>query len=182
MDIVENSSFQHLRIRPKTGIFRNAVKIFLSVYARKWTDSLNPKKFNCGGGHICVKVKTPYGQKRGGGIWRRTGGEPSGARAPPNRPQPRPPPRRFPRPAYTLSRRFFARSFPHKRCGKNSAPACTLARRQKPPRRAPICGRLLEKTSAAKTPHPNRLAEQKTALLCAFLPFSLFCKAFSKFS
>ena len=81
-------------IRPKTGIFRNAVKTFLAVYAGKLTDSLNPKKFNCVG-HICAKVKTPYGQKRGGGIWRRTGGEPSGARAPPKgrakrRPQPRP--------------------------------------------------------------------------------------------
>ena len=42
------------------------LKYFLAVYARKWTDSLNPKKFNCGG-HICPKVKTPYGQKRGGG-------------------------------------------------------------------------------------------------------------------
>ena len=67
MDIVENSSFQHLRHTPKDGRFRNAVKIFLAVYARKWTDSLNPKKFNCGGGHICPKVKTPYGQKCGGG-------------------------------------------------------------------------------------------------------------------
>lgn len=71
MDIVENSSFQHLRHTPKDGRFRNAVKTFLAVYARKLTDSLNPKKFNCGGGHICPKVKTPYGQKRGGGIWRR---------------------------------------------------------------------------------------------------------------
>ena len=44
---------------------------------------MNPKKFKGGGGHICPKVKTPYGQKRGGGIWRRPGGEPSGARAPP---------------------------------------------------------------------------------------------------
>ena len=51
------------------------LKYFLAVYARKWTDSLTPKKFNCGGGHICPKVKTPYGQKRGGGIWRRTGGK-----------------------------------------------------------------------------------------------------------
>ncbi|MCI7138984.1 MAG: hypothetical protein MR987_06170 [Oscillospiraceae bacterium] len=66
MDIVEYSSFQHLRHTPKDGRFRNAVKIFLAVYARKLTDSLNPKKFNCGGGHICPKVKTPYGQKRGG--------------------------------------------------------------------------------------------------------------------
>ena len=66
MDIVENSSFQHLRHTPKDGRFRNAVKTFLAVYAGKWTDSLNPKKFNCGG-HICPKVKTPYGQKRGGG-------------------------------------------------------------------------------------------------------------------
>ena len=45
-----------------------------------------------------------------------------------------------------------------------------------------FCGRLLEKNKRGKTPRPNRLAEQKTALLCAFLPFSLFCKAFSKFS
>ena len=43
-------------------------------------------------------------------------------------------------------------------------------RARKAPRRFPAAAR------------PNRLAEQKTVLLCAFLPFSLFCKAFSKFS
>ena len=64
--LLKTQVFNICGIRPKTGIFRNAVKIFLAVYARKLTDSLNPKKFNCGGGHICPKVKTPYGQKRGG--------------------------------------------------------------------------------------------------------------------
>ena len=138
MDIVENSSFQHLRHTPKDGRFRNAVKIFLAVYARKWTDSLNPKKFNCGGGHICPKVKTPYRKKHGGGTWRRIGGEPSGARAPPKgrakrsapptaavlspraaeRARKAPPPRRahrFPRPAYTLPRRFLLTAFAPRR-------------------------------------------------------------------
>ena len=133
------------------------LKYFLAVYARKLTDSLNPKKFNCGGGHICAKVKTPYGQKRGGGIWRRPGGEPSGARAPPKgRAKRRAPPtaaalspraaerarkaqcpaaRRFPtslrtftlyhfpRPAYTLSRRFLFTVFVRTAGRKKARPA-----------------------------------------------------------
>ena len=75
------------------------------------------------------------------------------------------------------------RRFSHNRCGKNSVRPAAPLRGGKSPRAAPrFCGRLLEKNKRGKTPRPNRLAEQKTALLCAFLPFSLFCKAFSKFS
>ena len=116
MDIVENSSFQHLRHTPKDGRFRNAVKIFLAVYARKWTDSLNPKKFNCGGGHICPKVKTPYGQKRRG--------EPSGARAPPT------------------GRAKAAAQPPRRPTGAPLSP-CTIFRARRTPCRAAFCSPLL---------------------------------------
>ena len=121
----------------------------------------------------------------------RPGGEPSGARAPPKgRAKRRAPPTAAALSPCTI---FRARRTPCRAafCSpllrtagrKKARPAGrALARRQKPPRRAPVCERLLEKNKRGKTPRPNRLAEQKTALLCVFLLLSLFCKAFSKFS
>ena len=53
----------------------------------------------------------------------------------------------------------FARSFPHKRCGKNSARRARPCAAAKAPRRAPICGRLLEKNKRGKTPRPNSWTE-----------------------
>ena len=49
----------------------------------------------------------------------------------------------------------FARRFSHKRCGKNSAPACTLARRQEPPRRATVLRTAVRKNKRGKSPTPE---------------------------
>ena len=116
-------------------------------------------------------MKTPYGQKHGGGIWRRIGGKLSGARAPPKGRAKRRPPRRFPtslrtftlyhfpRPAYTQPRRFFCSPFSPQAVRQKQRTRLHPCAAAKAPRRAPVCGRLLEKTSAAKAPRPNSWTE-----------------------